>query len=398
MIPELGPTPGQYTSRPHLYGVHRRLYEMLGERVAEHLATPMLPRERQQQLGDAFQRVRQSQADEANQHRPDAIARLFGGVYRKLVAAGLLPGRDEGAMNDSMAAHSRDVAVAMNSFNLQSQRYWSALGDKLREIMLAGGDDLAERLEASEDPQSLLSESRIAPPEIPEGLLLIGRHPLSTTQSYQLDKLSRFHLAAQYVGNYVVMRDGFYPPSLDEGQLVGSTTWKASTNGSSYFDDENRRHPIPADRAIVLPNKPVKIKLGPYYLGMDTRGIRSLPRDVVEQLRQANSDLDRDITNERFNAAMDTLIAGPTRSLTVGREEGNGFRLDDERASRFHARVTYEGGKFFIADLDTTNGTQIRRGGGDPIPVGGEPVPLQSKDNILIGRTVLVFKPSQLPS
>ncbi len=70
--------------------------------------------------------------------------------------------------------------------------------------------------------------------------------------------------------------------------------------------------------------------------------------------------------------------------VTIGREEGNGLRLNDERVSRFHAKVQVEDGDIILTDLDSTNGTrvnntaiQIRR--------------LRPGDQLSIGRSMLLF-------
>src|SRR5262245_46904550 len=64
--------------------------------------------------------------------------------------------------------------------------------------------------------------------------------------------------------------------------------------------------------------------------------------------------------------------------VTIGREEGNLLRLNDERVSRFHAKVQFDNGEVILTDLESTNGTrvngnvvQIRRlRPGDPAGVG----------------------------
>src|SRR5262249_59018668 len=64
--------------------------------------------------------------------------------------------------------------------------------------------------------------------------------------------------------------------------------------------------------------------------------------------------------------------------LTIGREEGNILRLNDERVSRFHAKVQTDSDDFILTDLESTNGTrvngavvQIRRlRYGGPVSVG----------------------------
>lgn len=70
--------------------------------------------------------------------------------------------------------------------------------------------------------------------------------------------------------------------------------------------------------------------------------------------------------------------------VTIGREEGNSLRLNDERVSRFHAKVQSEDGDFIITDLDSTNGTRVN---GSPVQIRR----LKPGDQIAIGRSVLLF-------
>jgi hypothetical protein len=70
--------------------------------------------------------------------------------------------------------------------------------------------------------------------------------------------------------------------------------------------------------------------------------------------------------------------------VTIGREEGNVLRLNDERVSRFHAKVQYDNGEVILTDLESTNGTrvnshviQIRR--------------LRVGDTVGVGRSLLLF-------
>ncbi len=45
--------------------------------------------------------------------------------------------------------------------------------------------------------------------------------------------------------------------------------------------------------------------------------------------------------------------------ITIGREEGNLLRLNDERVSRFHAKVQFDNGEIILTDLESTNGTRV---------------------------------------
>jgi pSer/pThr/pTyr-binding forkhead associated (FHA) protein len=70
--------------------------------------------------------------------------------------------------------------------------------------------------------------------------------------------------------------------------------------------------------------------------------------------------------------------------VTIGREEGNGLRLNDERVSRFHAKVQIEDSDIILTDLDSTNGTRVN---GTAIQIRR----LRAGDQVSIGRTMLLF-------
>lgn len=70
--------------------------------------------------------------------------------------------------------------------------------------------------------------------------------------------------------------------------------------------------------------------------------------------------------------------------VTLGREEENHVRLNDERVSRFHAKVQEQAGQYILTDLDSTNGTRVN---GHPVHMHV----LRIGDQLLIGRCLLVF-------
>jgi hypothetical protein len=73
-----------------------------------------------------------------------------------------------------------------------------------------------------------------------------------------------------------------------------------------------------------------------------------------------------------------------TIPVTIGREEGNALRLNDERVSRYHAKVQYEDGDVIVTDLDSTNGTRVN---GAAVQIRR----LRAGDQLSIGRTMLLF-------
>jgi pSer/pThr/pTyr-binding forkhead associated (FHA) protein len=70
--------------------------------------------------------------------------------------------------------------------------------------------------------------------------------------------------------------------------------------------------------------------------------------------------------------------------VTIGREEGNLLRLNDERVSRFHAKVQVDSEDFIITDLESTNGTRVN---GTVVQIRR----LRYGDRVSIGRSLLLF-------
>jgi pSer/pThr/pTyr-binding forkhead associated (FHA) protein len=70
--------------------------------------------------------------------------------------------------------------------------------------------------------------------------------------------------------------------------------------------------------------------------------------------------------------------------VTIGREEGNVLRLNDERVSRFHAKVQFDNGEVILTDLESTNGTRVN---GNVVQIRR----LRAGDRLGVGRSVLLF-------
>lgn len=70
--------------------------------------------------------------------------------------------------------------------------------------------------------------------------------------------------------------------------------------------------------------------------------------------------------------------------LTIGREDDNVICLNDERVSRFHAKIQEDGGRVILTDLDSTNGTRVN---GNPVQIRV----LRIGDQLTIGRCILVY-------
>src|SRR4051812_29049881 len=70
--------------------------------------------------------------------------------------------------------------------------------------------------------------------------------------------------------------------------------------------------------------------------------------------------------------------------VTIGREEGNVLRLNDERVSRFHAKVQFDNNEVILTDLESTNGTRVN---GNVIQIRR----LRPGDRVGVGRSLLLF-------
>jgi predicted component of type VI protein secretion system len=87
--------------------------------------------------------------------------------------------------------------------------------------------------------------------------------------------------------------------------------------------------------------------------------------------------------------------------LTIGRDSSNGVAINDAEVSRKHSRLTFQGGKFVIDDLGSTNGTFVngqRLAGpvvlkaGDVVSLGEQIVLMYDAINSDAGATVAVSR------
>jgi pSer/pThr/pTyr-binding forkhead associated (FHA) protein len=70
--------------------------------------------------------------------------------------------------------------------------------------------------------------------------------------------------------------------------------------------------------------------------------------------------------------------------VTIGREEGNLLRLNDERVSRYHAKVQQDGDDIILTDLESTNGTRVN---GNVVQIRR----LRYGDRVCVGKSLLLF-------
>ena len=93
--------------------------------------------------------------------------------------------------------------------------------------------------------------------------------------------------------------------------------------------------------------------------------------------------------------------------LTIGRDSSNGVAIDDAEVSRRHARLTFQGGKFVIEDLGSTNGTFVngqRLAGpavlrpGDVVSLGEQIVLMYDAISMDAGATLAAVRKSSRPT
>ncbi|MFN8459179.1 MAG: FHA domain-containing protein [Anaerolineae bacterium] len=90
------------------------------------------------------------------------------------------------------------------------------------------------------------------------------------------------------------------------------------------------------------------------------------------------------VIRQGTQAGMSFVITG--NQVVIGREEGLEVVLQDPEASRRHARILWQGGRYVIEDLGSTNGTFVN---GMQLTA---PLALNPGDSIGVGQTALVFQ------
>jgi pSer/pThr/pTyr-binding forkhead associated (FHA) protein len=71
--------------------------------------------------------------------------------------------------------------------------------------------------------------------------------------------------------------------------------------------------------------------------------------------------------------------------LTIGRDSSNGVTINDAEISRKHARLTFQGGKYILEDLGSTNGTFVN---GQRL---AGPAVLKSGDVVSLGEQIVLM-------
>jgi predicted component of type VI protein secretion system len=78
--------------------------------------------------------------------------------------------------------------------------------------------------------------------------------------------------------------------------------------------------------------------------------------------------------------------------ITIGREAGNGIVINDAEVSRKHTQFVFQGGKYIVTDLGSTNGTFVngQRLTGQHILQPGEVISLGEQINLLFEAIVAI--------
>jgi hypothetical protein len=130
-------------------------------------------------------------------------------------------------------------------------------------------------------------------------------------------------------------------------------------------------------------------------------GVASAPPvyGQTEPRRVAATVIDREQPSaatviERTDGAQLRVVAGgpldrtwrlPQTECKIGRDTNNLVSIDDNKASREHAKIRFADGVYALVDLGSSNGTYL-----NDKPVSGQ-IPLNNGDLIRIGDTVLAF-------
>jgi Nif-specific regulatory protein len=92
------------------------------------------------------------------------------------------------------------------------------------------------------------------------------------------------------------------------------------------------------------------------------------------------------LVTRREDGLGDILTLTSNTRYTLGRSPGNRIRIQDDLASREHAEISYEEGRWYIRDLGSLNGSRVN----DEL-IRDKPWKLDPRDEIHVGRSRFVF-------
>lgn len=93
-----------------------------------------------------------------------------------------------------------------------------------------------------------------------------------------------------------------------------------------------------------------------------------------------------------LNTGRASLFEGSATSVTVGRDESCDVSVDARGVSRNHCELEFQDGQLFIRDLDSTNGTVLRRLDHEPLELKRKPEICDTGDRIEVGEALLEVK------
>ncbi len=110
------------------------------------------------------------------------------------------------------------------------------------------------------------------------------------------------------------------------------------------------------------------------------------PVEIIEETEEVIEEPEEEIDNStkaRITLAgtnnSDFIMHEFTDSITIGRRDTNDIVISNSAVSGVHCKITFEDGKLYLTDLDSTNGTLIN---GEPV-VNTE---INSGDLIILGQ------------
>jgi len=260
----------------------------------------------------------------------------------------------------------------------------------LKEVLLVN----EKRTEKKTEPERLPEEKGISRRDLPEtssgqpsrrpprsyttlGDINLGRAP-DNDLILQDETASRYHAR-------ILSREGrWYITDLD------------STHGT-YLNDRRLEEPLELiDPALIRLSDTVLRFEGGKLLDQGGNLLRTLSDHISFTERWFNNEkLSPNRFIEDFIASLDKLAAGlqpgrPEEMVNIGRAADNDLVIPNEMVSRYHARIFYYQGKWYLADLHSTHGTRV-----NDLPVF-DPVQIKPYDRIELSEISLTLNGGSL--
>lgn len=326
---------------------------------------------------------------------PNSLDRLESDTLVPLSGLGL---RIEPAMEAALlkglavSAKARYQSMAEFQSALQKQDYRKQAPQKIpiKETPL----EKEKSPEQKPSPEKPINEEAVSSRDLPEssptqfsqrpqrsyttlGDINLGRAP-DNDFILQDETASRYHAR-------IFSRDGrWYITDLD------------STHGT-YLNDQRLEEPLEL-------TDPALIRLSDTVLRFEGGKLLDQGGNHLRTLNEHISFTERWFTNERmspnrfienFVASLDKLAAGFQSGrleamISIGRAADNDLVLSNDMVSRYHARIFYYQGKWYLADLHSTHGTKVN----DQSVT--EPVELQHDDVITLSDVSLTLESNGL--